>query len=132
MGSNDFEMNYMLDELNVNLYNREDLNKLVIAEKEDLNKFSCKAILYYILHGELKHDLVCDYHIIGVGNVGLYDVTTRTIYQLESSSFMNNKHLTENDILNHSEVEVIIIFLEDLPDNIFQRYLKLKEYVFSD
>ena len=117
-----------LDEMNVNLYDHADLNKLIIADNENLNHFVSKSILHYIL-SELNHDVISDYHIIAIGNVDLYDITTRTIYQFESSNFMTNKHLTENDILNQHEVEVIIIFLEDLPDDIFQRYMKLREYI---
>ena len=131
MQSNDFEMNYVLDELNVNLYNRYDLNKLVIAEKEDLNKFSAKTILYYILHGELDHDVICDYHVIGMGNADIYDVTTRTIYHLETG--LTNEHLKSiSELYPHSEVDIIVIYIVDLSDDIFQRYMKLKEYVFSD
>ena len=67
-----------------------------------------------------------------VGSIPLYDLTTRTIYQFEAGSFMTSKHFSENDILMQNYVEVIIIYLEDLPDDIFQRYMKLKEYVYSN
>jgi hypothetical protein len=114
------------------LYHNENLNKLIIAEKENLNHFSCKALMFYLL-SELNHDLICDYNIIEIGNFDLYDLSTRTVYQFQDPhNPINELQQIKNDILLKNDVEVIIIHLEDLPDNIFQRYLKLKEYIFSD
>ena len=126
-----YNLNYELDNEqfndNISLYNHAELNKLEIAEKEDLNHFSCKAILFYIL-SEINHDVICNYYIIGVGNVDLYDITTRTIYHLETA--LTNEHLKSiSELYPHSEVDIIVIYIVDLPDDIFQRYLKLREYV---
>jgi hypothetical protein len=63
----------------------------------------------------------------------LYDLSSRTAYQFQDPhNPINELQQIKNDILLKNDVEVIIIHLEDLPDNIFQRYLKLKEYIFSD
>jgi hypothetical protein len=43
-----------------------------------------------------------------------------------------NKRRKENEIYVQIGVEVIIIFIKDLPDDLFQRYMKLREYVVTD
>ena len=112
------------------LYNRNDLNKLVIAGNEKLNHFITKSIMYYIL-SELNHDLVTESTIVGVGRLDLFDITTQTIYEFESSSSIN-KRRKEDEIYAQTGVEVIIINIKELPDDIFQWYMKLKEYVIPD
>jgi hypothetical protein len=112
------------------LFERNDINKLVIAGREKLNHFITKSIMFYLLR-ELEHDLVTECNIVGVGRIDLYDITTSTIYEFESSTSIN-KRRKDNDIYKQTGVEVIIICLKDLPDDIFQRYLKLREYVIPD
>jgi len=112
------------------LFNRNDLNKLVIAGTEKLNHFITKSITFYIL-SELNHDIVSECTIVGVGRLDLFDISTQTIYEFESSSSIN-KRRKENEIYAQTGVEVIIINIKELPDDIFQRYLKLKEFVVPD
>jgi hypothetical protein len=130
---NDYEMNYELEEdmnVNVDIYDRNDLNKLSIAAAgEDLNHFSCKAVMFYVL-SEMNHDVICDHHIIGVGDVDIYDMSTRTVFQfVDDDGCIDELQLIKNDILLRNVVDVIYIDPGDLPDDIFQRYLKLREYV---
>ena len=112
------------------LFDRSDLNKLVIAGTEKLNHYLSKAIMFYIL-SEMDHDVVSECQIVGVGRIDLYDISTRTIYEFESSHSIN-KRRRENEIYKQTGVEVIIINIKELPDDIFQRYLKLREYVIPD
>jgi hypothetical protein len=112
------------------LFDRNDINKLIVAGREKLNHYITKSIMFYIL-SELHHDLVTECNILGVGRIDLYDITTKTIYEFESSHSIN-KRRKENEIYAQTGVEVIIIFIKDLPDDIFQRYLKLREYVIPD
>ena len=93
-------------------------------------KRNLKAILFFIL-SELNHDVTTECNVIGVGRLDLYDLTTKTIYEFESSSSIN-KRRKENEIYAQTGVEVIIINIKELPDDIFQRYLKLKEYIVPD
>ena len=123
------ELNYMLDNKSTLLYNYTDINKLVLAENENLNNFITKSILYYIL-SELNHDIITDYHIIGVGNLDLFDLSTRVVYIFDQYN-LNEYQKQIDELYENSEVEVIGINIEELPDDIFQRYLKIKEYVFS-
>ena len=112
------------------LFDQSDINKLVIAGVEKLNHFISKAIMFYVL-SELNYDVVSECNIVGVGRIDLYDISTRTIYEFESSHSIN-KRRRENEIYKQTGVEVIIINVKELPDDIFQRYLKLKEYVMVD
>ena len=57
-----YELDYEQLNENLFLYNRDDLNILTIAEKEDLNHFSCKTLLFYIL-SDLNHNMICDFNL---------------------------------------------------------------------
>ena len=130
MTSNLNEMNYeLIDERKI-VFDYDGINKIEVGQNEDLNRFCCKAILIYILN-ELNHDVICDYFISGVGKVDLYDITSRVIYNFQNVG-LYSIDLTYNDILIQNCVEVVNIPVDDLPSDLFQRYLKLKEYVYSD
>ena len=67
----------------------------------------------------------------GLGRVDLFDITSQTIYEFETS--VSPKYRKEaNEKYRQSGVEVIVVDINSLPDDIFQRYLKLKEYVILD
>ena len=122
-----YDLNSELIDENTILYDRNDLNKIKIASGEKLNNFITKSTLFYIL-SELNHDIIVDFEIIGVGKADLYDLTTRTVYMFD---LINLKEYQQriNELYEDSEVDVISINIEELPDDIFQRYLKLREYV---
>ena len=132
-----YDLNYKLDDKNALdftrkaiLYNREDINKLVIAGTEKLNHFITKALFFYVL-SELDHEIVTECNIIGVGRVDLFDLTVRVIYEFENSR--SPKYRREaNEKYKQTGVEVIVIDINELPDDIFQRYLKLKEFIIPD
>jgi hypothetical protein len=137
MSFNLYDLDYELDDKNATdfsrkaiLYDRNDMNKLAIAGTEKLNHFISKAIMYYIL-SELNHNIVTECNIIGVGRLDLYDVTTRVIYEFETSGgkYWQNKI---NDIYKQTGVEIIVVDVKELPDDIFQRYLKMREFVIPD
>lgn len=127
MSLNMNEMNYVLDEMNVNLYNRNDVNKLVIAVDENLNHFCSKALMFYIL-SDLNHDMICNHYIIGVGNIDIYDVSARVLYILDSYHSEDYQNMID-ELYPYSHLDVVAINIEELPDDIFQRYLKLRECI---
>lgn len=137
MSFNLYDLNYELTDKNALdfnrkaiLFDRNDINKLVHVDREKLNHFSAKAIMFYIL-SELGHEITTECSIIGVGRVDLYDITTKVIYEFETSH--SPKHRKEmNKKYIQRGVEVIVIDINELPDDIFQRYLKLKEFVIPD
>ena len=112
------------------LYDYKDMNKVIPGRRERLNHFSTKAIMFYILQ-ELDHDVVTEVEIVGVGRVDLYDITTKTVYEFETN--VSPKYRKEaNEKYIQAGVEVIVININELPDDIFQRYLKLREFVIPD
>lgn len=112
------------------LYNREDINKVVTAGNEKLTHFITKAIMFYAL-SELDHDIVTECTIVGVGRVDMYDLTAQVIYEFENH--VSPKYRKEaNEKYRMTGVEMIVIDINVLPDDIFQRYLKLREYVVVD
>ena len=112
------------------LYDRNDLNKLVIAGTEKLNHFITKAIMFYIL-SELNHDLATECNIAGIGRIDLFDISTRTVYEFETTGSKSVQQRV-NDIYKQTGIEIIVIDVKELPDDIYQRYMKLKEYVIPD
>ena len=112
------------------LYEKSDINKLVRDHKEKLNHFSAKALMFFVLR-EFKHDVVTEVTIIGVGVCDLYDITTGVIYEFETTHCKSVQRRV-NEIYKQTNNEIIVIDIKDLPDDIFQRYMKLKEYVIPD
>ena len=112
------------------LYEASDINKLVRDHKEKLNHFSAKALLYFVLR-ELKHNVVSEVEIVDVGFCDLYDISTRVIYEFETTGSKKVQRRV-NEIYQHTGNEVIVIDVKELPDDIFQRYMKLREYVIPD
>ena len=112
------------------LYDRSDINKLVHHLKEKLNHFSAKAIMFMILR-DMKHDVVSEVEIVGVGVCDLFDIFAKVIYEFETTGCKSVQQRV-NEIYKQTGVEVIVIDVKELPDDIFQRYMKLKEYVIPD
>jgi len=112
------------------LYDRSAVNKLVHDFREKLNHFCAKALMFFILR-ELKHDVVSEVEIVDVGFGDLYDITTNVFYEFETSGCKSVQRRV-NEIYKQTGVEIIVIDVKELPDDIFQRYLKLKEYVIPD
>jgi hypothetical protein len=112
------------------LFEKSDINKLVHHLKEKLNHFSAKAIMFMILR-DLKHDVISEVEIVGVGVCDLFDRSVNVIYEFETTA-CKKKQRRVNEIYNQTGVEVIVIDVKDLPDDIFQRYLKLKEFIIPD
>ena len=112
------------------LYDKSDVNKLVHDFREKLNHFCAKAILFMILR-DLKHDVVTEVEIVDVGIGDLYDISVNVLYEFETTGSKKVQKRV-NEIYKQTNIEVIVIDVKDLPDDLFQRYLKLKEYVIPD
>ena len=112
------------------LYDESDVNKLVHDHREKLNHFCAKAIFFMILR-DLKHDVVTEVEIVGVGIGDLYDITGKVLYEFETTGCKSVQRRV-NEIYKQTSVEVIVVDVKELPDDLFQRYMKLKEYVIPD
>ena len=109
------------------LYDRSDVNKLVHDFREKLNHFCAKAILFMILR-DLKHDVTSEVEIVNVGVCDLFDISVNVIYEFETTACKKVQRRV-NEIYKQTGVEVIVIDVKDLPNDLFQRYLKLREYI---
>jgi len=112
------------------LYDKSDANKLVHDFKEKLNHFSAKALMYFILR-ELKHDVITEVEFVNVGFGDLYDITVNVLYEFETTGSKKIQKRV-NEIYKQTGIEIIVIDVKNLPDDIFQRYLKLREYIIPD
>ena len=86
--------------------------------------------MFFILRG-LKHNVVSEVWIVDVGYGDLFDITTNVLYEFETSGCKSVQRRV-NDIYKQTGVEVIVIDVQELPDDIFQRCIKLKEFVIPD
>ena len=111
-------------------YEASDVNKLVYDFKEKLNHFSAKAILFMILR-ELKHNVVTEVEIVNVGVGDLYDISANVLYEFETTGSKKVQKRV-NEIYKQTNMEIIVIDVKELPDDFYQRYIKLKEYVVPD
>ena len=112
------------------LYEEFDINKLVYDHKEKLSHFCAKALMFFVLR-ELRHDVATEVEVVNVGVCDLYDISTKVIYEFETTGSKKVQRRV-NKIYKHTGNEIIVIDVKELPDDIFQRYLKLKEYVIPD
>ena len=112
------------------LFEESDVNRLVHDHKERLNHFSAKALMYFVLR-EFKHDVATEVEIVNVGVCDLYDISTKVIYEFETAGSKKVQRRV-NEIYKHTGNEIIVVDVKELPDDIFQRYMKLKEYVIPD
>ena len=109
------------------LYEKSDV---VHDFKEKLNHFSAKALMYFILR-ELKHDVITEVEFVNVGFGDLYDITVNVLYEFETTGSKKIQKRV-NEIYKQTGIEIIVIDVKNLPDDIFQRYLKLREYIIPD
>jgi len=86
--------------------------------------------MYFILR-ELKHDVITEVEFVNVGFGDLYDITVNVLYEFETTG-SRKKQKRVNEIYKQTGIEIIVIDVKNLPDDIFQRYLKLREYIVPD
>ncbi len=79
----------------------------------------------------MKHNVVSEVRIVDVGFGDLFDISTNVLYEFETSHCKSVQRRV-NDIYKLTGVEVIVIDVKDLPDDLFQRYMKLKEFAIPD
>ena len=80
---------------------------------------------------DLKHDVVTEVEFVDVGIGDLYDISVNVLYEFETTGSKKVQKRV-NEIYKQTNIEVIVIDVKELPDDLFQRYLKLKEYVIPD
>lgn len=109
------------------IYLPEHVNTLMLHPNETLDHWITKALVFRLLR-KLKHDVVSEFEITGMGIGDILDLTTSVQYEIETNS--QPKH-----IRNKAEqyirigVEVIVIPLKKLPKDIKEREKELKRWV---
>ena len=111
------------------IYLPQEVNSLKMFANEALDHWITKALVFRLLR-KMKHDVVTEFEITGMGIGDVFDLTTSVQYEIETNS--QPKH-----IKNKAEqyirigVEVIVIPLKNLPIDIKEREKTLKEYVWE-
>ena len=78
----------------------------------------------------MKHDVVTEFEITGMGIGDVFDITTSVQYEVETTSYSKFIERRKQDY-ERTGVEVIVIPLAKLPKDISEREKTLKEYVWE-
>ena len=88
-----------------------------------------KALLFRLLR-KMKHDVVTEFEITGMGIGDVFDITTSVQYEVETTSYSKFIERRRRDY-ERDGVEIIVIPLKKLPIDIKEREKVLKEYVWE-
>ena len=91
------------------LYDRRDIGRLKLYSSETQAHFLAKSILVYNLM-RMKHEVVTEAKIADIGQVDCYDITTQTIYEVETKPSISYTMKKKNKY-KQSGVHLIIIQL---------------------
>jgi hypothetical protein len=109
------------------LYLPEHVNALKMHPNETLDHWITKAIVFRLLR-KMKHDVVTEFEITGMGVGDVLDLTNSIQYEIETTSYQ--KFITDRaKQYARIGVDVIVIPLKKLPKNIKEREKALKEWV---
>jgi hypothetical protein len=112
------------------VYDRNDLGKLKICSNETLKHFTAKSVLMFELI-RMHHKAVCEIEIAGIGKLDVFDITTKTIYELESEQYAAKSwHLKEK--YQQVGVDIVIITLHGLSENLHEIQTYLRSFVRPD
>jgi hypothetical protein len=112
------------------VYLDSDLNKLKMFRSENLNHWITKAITFYILR-KMKHDVITEFEIPGMGEGDILDLTTNTQYEVETVN-SKNFHRKRVEDYRRTGVDVVVIPTNKMSNNIKTRYKIIKQYIRVD
>lgn len=112
------------------VYLDEDINKLKMFTKESLDHWITKALTFYILR-KMKHYVVTEFEITGLGQGDILDLTTKTQYEIET---VNNHNYYKKRIEQYSRtgVDIVVIPTNKLPIYNKGKCKVLKQYIRPD
>ena len=111
------------------IYLPEHVNTLKMHMNETLDHWITKSLVFRLLR-KLKHDVITEFEITGMGIGDVLDLTTSVQYEIETVSYSKSvKRKAEQ--YTRIGVEVIVIPLKNLPEDIKEREKALKEYVWE-
>ena len=109
------------------LYINEHVNTLKMHVNETLEHWITKAIVFRLLR-KMKHDVVTEFEITGMGVGDVFDLTTSRQYEVETKN--TPKYIRDRlDQYKRMDVDIIIIPLKNLPVNIREREKALEDWV---
>ena len=111
------------------LYLPEHVNTLKMHSTETLDHWITKALLFRLLR-KMKHDVVTEFEITGMGIGDVFDLTTSVQYEIE----MNSRPGWIKDRAKQyarMDVEVIVIPLARLPEDVKEKEKVLREWVWG-
>jgi len=109
------------------IYLPEHINALRMHSTESLDHWLTKAMIFRLLR-KMKHDIVTEFEITGMGVGDLFDMTASVQYEIETTSYSRFIEMRMQDY-ERDGVEVIVIPLAKLPADPKQREKELGEWV---
>ena len=111
------------------IYLPEEVNTLKMHMNETLEHWITKALVFRLLR-KLKHEVITEFEITGMGVGDVLDLTTSVQYEIETTSYSKFIERRKHDY-ERIGVEVIVIPLKKLPVGISQREKTLKQYLWE-
>jgi len=111
------------------IYLPEHVNTLKMHSNETLDHWISKALVFRLLR-KMKHDVVTEFEITGMGVGDILDLTASVQYEIETNS--QPKYIRDRaKQYIRIGVEVIVIPLKNLPNDIQEREKALMEYIWE-
>ena len=107
------------------IYDNNDIGKLSICTNETLRHYIAKSMLVYHLK-RLKHRVVTEARIEGIGFLDVYDIDTNVIYEIETEKSIANSRKAKEKY-QQTGVDIVIIQIKDWTDSIgwLSDYIKM-------
>ena len=111
------------------LYLPEHVNTLKMHTKETIDHWITKALVFRMLRN-IKHNVVTEFEITGMGVGDIFDLTASIQYEIETTSYPKYIRDRAKKYIRIG-VDVIVIPIGKLPEDIKEREKALKEYVWE-
>ena len=111
------------------IYLPEHVNTLKMHSNETIDHWITKALVFRLLRN-MKHDVVTEFEITGMGIGDVLDLTKSVQYEIETLSYA--KHIQDRaKQYQRIGIDVIVIPIKKLPDDVKEREKALKEYLWE-
>ena len=98
------------------LYDEKDIGKLTICSNESVRHFLAKSILVFHLL-RLKHRVISEAEVAGIGRLDVFDITTSVNYEIESEKSIANSNRAKEKY-RQAGIELVIIQIRNWNDSI--------------
>ena len=109
------------------LYHPDHVNTLKMHWNETLDHWITKAIVFRLLR-KMKHEVVTEFEITGMGVGDVFDLTASRQYEVETKN--TPKYIRDRlEQYKRIDVDIIIIPLKNLPEDIKEKEKVVAEYI---